>query len=410
MWKLAKKPRLVGDKLDVKSGRIGNKNRKRILPDIEHIKSLHSSKRNTIERVSKNCGVSVGTVQSWVNEGLLKNHSSPLHPKLSDLHKEQRLLHSLKSLVVKAQVQEFLDLNSIPFTEIIFDEMSNTIHMDEKWFFITSDNESVYIVIGEEPPYRSCQSKRFLTKVMFMCAVSRPIYGADGELIFDGKIGMFPFKHEVPAARNSINRPRGTMETKPIDSITKQVVKDCLINQVIPAIKSVRPDCLSKHIYIQQDNARPHIKNNDPDFMAAANSDGFHIELVFQPPNSPDLNCNDLGYFKALQSLQSSSAYKTVDELVNEVMQAFVDYSPTKLNNIFLSLQAVMIEIMMRKGHNDFALPHMGKGHLAAIGMLPRNLVVNEELVRECIEYMQSLGKTQGLENLMEALGYNVEG
>ncbi|XP_074300744.1 uncharacterized protein LOC141632055 [Silene latifolia] len=243
-----------------------------------------------------------------------------------------------------------------------------------------------------------------------MYAVSRPIYGADGELIFDGEIGMFPFKHEVPAARNNINRPRGTMETKPIDSITKQVVKDCLINQVIPAIKSVSPNCLSKHIYIQQDNARPHIKNNDPDFMAAANSDGVHIELVFQPPNSPDLNCNDLGYFKALQSLQSSSAYKTVDELVNEVMQAFVDYSSTKLNNIFLSLQAVMIEIMMRKGHNDFALPHMGKGHLAAIGILPRNLVVNEELVRECIEYMQSLGKTEGLENLMEALGYNVEG
>ncbi|XP_074305646.1 uncharacterized protein LOC141640863 [Silene latifolia] len=160
IWKLAKKPRLVGDKLDVKSGRIGNKNRKRILPDIEHIKSLDSSKRNTMERVSKNCGVSVGTVHSWVNEGLLKPHSSPLHPKLSDLHKEQRLLHSLKSLVV----QEILDLNSISFTEIIFDEMSNTIHMNEKWFFITSDNEKMYIVEGEEPPYRSCQSKRFLTK------------------------------------------------------------------------------------------------------------------------------------------------------------------------------------------------------------------------------------------------------
>ncbi|XP_074318816.1 uncharacterized protein LOC141655644 [Silene latifolia] len=381
MWKLAKKPRLVGDKLDVKSGRIGNKNRKRILPDIEHIKSLDNSKRNTMKRVSKNCGVSVGTVHSWVNEGLLKPHSSPLHPKLSDLHKEQRLLHSLKSLVVRQQVQEFFDLNSIPFTEIIFDEMSNTIHMDEKWFFITSDNEKVYIVEGEEPPYRSRFARKgsLQRSCSFMCAISRPIYGADGELIFDGKIGMFPFKHEVPAARSSINRSRGAMETKPIDSITKQVVKDCLIHQVIPAIKSVWPDYLSKHIYIQQDNARPHIKNNDPDFMA-------------------------------LQSLKSSSAYKTVDELVNEVMQAFVDYSPTKLNNIFLSLQAVMIEIMMRKGHNNFSLPHMGKGHLAAIDMLPRNLVVNEELVRECIEYMQGLRKTEGLENLMEALGYNVEG
>ncbi|XP_074304624.1 uncharacterized protein LOC141639375 [Silene latifolia] len=239
-----------------------------------------SSKRNTVERVSKNRGVSVGIVYSWLNKGLFKPHSSPLHPKLSDLHKEQRLMHSLKSLVVRQQVQEFLDLNSIPVTEIIFDEMSNTIHMDEKWFFITSDNEKVYIVEGEEPPYRSYQLKRFITKVMFMCAVTRPIFGADGELIFDGKIGMFPFKHEVLVARSSINRPRGTMETKPIESITKQVVKDCLIHQVIPAIKSVWPDFLSKHIYIQQDNARPHIKNNDPDFMVAANSDGFNIELV----------------------------------------------------------------------------------------------------------------------------------
>ncbi|XP_074270737.1 uncharacterized protein LOC141594630 [Silene latifolia] len=223
-----------------------------------------------------------------------------------------------------------------------------------------------------------------------MCAVSRPIYSVDGECLFDGKIGMFPFTNQVPAARASRNRPRGTLETKPIESITKVVIKECLIQQVIPAIKRVWPEGLSKHIYIQQDNARPHIKNDDPEFMAAANSDGFHIELVFQPPNSPDLNS------------------KTMDDLVNEVMQAFVDYSPSQLNNIFLSLQAVMVEIMKCKGHNNFSLPHMGNGHLAAIGMLPRNLEVNVELVRECIEYLQGIGKTEGLEYLMNELGYNV--
>ncbi|XP_074264466.1 uncharacterized protein LOC141586956 [Silene latifolia] len=371
IWRLAKKPRLVGEKLDVKSGRIGNKNRKRILPNIEHIKSLDKSLRDTMIRVSENCGVSVGTVHSWVKEGLIKRHSSPLHPKLSELHKDQRLLYSLKSLVVKQVLEEFLDLNNVPVTEIIFNEMSNVIHMDEKWFYITEDNETVYVVEGEELPHRCCQSKS--------------------------------------SKRSSENRPRGTLETKPIESITKQVIKDCLIHQVIPAIKSVWPEGLSKHIYIQQDNARPHIKNDDPDFMAAENSDGFNIELVFQPPNSPDLNVNDLGYFKALQSLQKKKAAKTVDDLVNEVMQAFIDYSPSKLNNIFLSLQAVMIEMMKCKGHNNFSLPHMGKGHLAVIGMLPRNLIVNEVLVRQCIEHMQGLGKTEGLEYIMTELGYNVE-
>ncbi|KAK9740914.1 hypothetical protein RND81_03G070500 [Saponaria officinalis] len=409
IWRLAKKQRLVGEALDVKSGRMGSKNKKKILPNVDHIKLLDYSLRDTIERVALNTGVSVGLVHSWVKNGLLKPHSSPLHPKLSELNMEQRLLYSLKSLVVKQEHEELFDLNNLPVTEIMFNEMSNTIHMDEKWFYITQDNQKIYIVDGEELPYRSCQSKRYIIKVMFMCAVSRPIYDAEGELIFDGKIGMSPFTKQQPAIRGSRNRPRGTLETKPIEYINKQVIKKCLIEQVIPAIKSVWPEGLSKHIYIQQDNAKPHIQNNDLDFMAATNSDGFHIQLVFQPPNSPDLNCNDLGYFRALQSLQSKKAAKTVDELVNEVMQAFTDYSPSKLNNIFLSLQAVMVEIMKCKGHNNFSLPHMGKGHLATIGMLPRNLMVNEDLVRECVDYMQGKGKTEGLEYLMNELGYNEE-
>ncbi|KAK9732975.1 hypothetical protein RND81_04G035300 [Saponaria officinalis] len=332
IWRLAKKQRLVGEALDVKSGRIGNKNKKRILQNIEHIKSLDYSLRDTIERVALNTGVSVGTAHSWVKNGLLKPHSSPLHPKLSDLNMEQRLLYSLKSLVVKQEHEELFDLNNLPVTEIMFNEMRNTIHIDEKWFYITQDNQKIYIVDGEELPYRICQSKRYITKVMFMCAVSRPIYDVEGELIFDGKIGMFPFTKQQPAVRGSINRPRGTLETKPIESITKQVIKNCLIEQVIPAIKSTA---------------------------------------------------------------------KTVDELVNEVMQAFTEYSPSKLNNIFLSLQAVMVDIMKCKGHNNFSLPHMGKGHLATIGMLPRNLMVNEDLVRECVEYMQGKGGTEGLEYLM---------
>ncbi|XP_074289263.1 uncharacterized protein LOC141614415 [Silene latifolia] len=238
----------------------------------------------------------VGTVHSWVKEGLLKRHSSPLYPKLSELHKDQRLLYSLKSLVVKQVLEEFLDLNNVPVTEIIFNEMSNIIHMDEKWFYITEDNETVYVVEGEELSHRSCQSKRYITKVMFMCAVSRPIYGEDGECIFDGKIGMFPFTNQVPAARSSRNRPRGTLETKAIESITKQVINDCLIHQVIPAIKSVWPEGFSKHIYIQQDNARPHIKNDDPDFMAAENSDGFNIELGLGKTEGLEYIMTELGY------------------------------------------------------------------------------------------------------------------
>ncbi|XP_074291358.1 uncharacterized protein LOC141618151 [Silene latifolia] len=299
IWKTAKIPREVGQALDVKSKRMGNTNRKRILPPIEHIKTLEWGQRDTMERVSKNTGLSVGTVHSWVCKGLLKPHSSPLYPHLNDANKLHRLKHALKCLIVEHVQADFLDLNAMPITKIKFAEMSHIIHMDEKWFYISYDGHKFYMVEGEEIPYRSCQSKRYITKVMFMCAVCRPIYSEDGELLFDGKIGMFPFTKQQPAARASRNSPRGTMETKPIDSITKQVTRECIIEQVIPAIKAKWPEGASKNIYIQQDNARPHIKNNDQAFMAVANSEGFNIQLTFQHPNSPDLNVNDLGYFRA---------------------------------------------------------------------------------------------------------------
>ena len=33
------------------------------------------------------------------------------------------------------------------------------------------------------------QSKRYITKVMFLCAVAKPIYDEAGECLFDGKVG-----------------------------------------------------------------------------------------------------------------------------------------------------------------------------------------------------------------------------
>lgn len=55
---------------------------------------------------------------------------------------------------------------------------------------------------------------------------------------------------------------------------------------------------------MQQDNARPHNVNDDPELIAACTADGWDIRLVNQPPNSPDTNILDLGFFNSIQSLQ----------------------------------------------------------------------------------------------------------
>lgn len=82
--------------------------------------------------------------------------------------------------------------------------------------------------------------------------------------MFDGKIGVWAFVEETTAKRSSRNRPKGTTLLKNIDSINREVSKTFLIEKVIPAIKAKWPSSAkSKPIYIQQDNARPHIPIDD---------------------------------------------------------------------------------------------------------------------------------------------------
>lgn len=175
--------------------------------------------------------------------------------------------------------------------------------------------------------------------------------------------------------------------------------------QVIPAIKQKWPESASKNIFIQQDNAKPHIIDSDPDFRAAASADGFNIKLIQQPPNSPDTNINDLGFFNAIQSLQHRRVCRTIDDLVKAVQDAFHDLPAMTLNKVFLTLQCTLTEIMKHKGHNNFKTPHMGKDRLIREGTLPVCLDVPMELARESIDYLVQHGQIRGIEQLCVRLG-----
>ena len=76
--------------------------------------------------------------------------------------------------------------------------------------------------MDEEVPHRTCQSKRFITKVMFMAAVARPRGDVGSEDYFNGKIGIWPFVYKEAAKRNSKNRTKGTYVTKNIESVNAQ--------------------------------------------------------------------------------------------------------------------------------------------------------------------------------------------
>ena len=74
--------------------------------------------------------------------------------------------------------------------------------------------------------------------------------------------------------------------------VTKDVYRDLLINQLIPAIldKWPRRDRMSRTIYIQQDGAKNHICEDDEEFNNALTEQETDTKLYMQTLNSPDVN------------------------------------------------------------------------------------------------------------------------
>ena len=158
----------------------------------------------------------------------------------------------------------------------------------------------------------------------------------------------------------------------------------------MPAIREKFPSVSKDHkIRIQQDNARPHAKSGDMTINAAGKEDGWDISLTCQPPNSPDLNVLDLGYFKAIQSIQHQMCPATVDELIQCVRDAYWQQPIETTENVFLSLQKVMECIMVEKGGNKYTLPHIGKQKIRqSCEQMPLTLNCSDDAINSALELL----------------------
>ena len=360
-----------------RKGRVGRKS-KEILAHV--IKAVPIKKRRTVRALAKQIGVPKSTLQDAVKAGKIKRHSNSLKPELTEENKIDRLRYCLRQIIPET-------INDNPLFRGFYD----VVHVDEKWFYITEVNQRCLLMPDEEPPHRTTKSKKFIAKLMFLCAVARPRFHPEtGECVFDGKIGIWPFIERVAARRNSANRPRGTIEIKAIE-VDRDVYREKMIDNVLPAILAKFPD-LESPITIQQDNARPHIYPNDPDFMAAAAIMGVDLRLENQVPNSPDQNINDLGFFNSVQSCQQEETAANLQQLIDIVTNAYAEYSPVKLNKVWVSYQQCMIETLKIDGGNKYKLPHMGKDRLIQRGELPESLNVPIELVTQARGAIQQAG------------------
>ena len=152
-----------------------------------------------------------------------------------------------------------------------------------------------------------------------------------------------------------------------------------LCDNALPAIHQKFPN-LDANIRIQQDNAGPHLDPLDTTWREAVESSGVDIEVYNQPANSPDLNINDLGFFRAIESIQQKHHSRVAEELIENVNKAFEAYTANDINKIWVTHQSCMVEILKALGGNQYKIPHMQKDKLLREGKLPISLSVTLQL------------------------------
>ena len=324
----------------------------------EAVKAVPHHQRRSLRLLAGALGIPLSTLHRMKNnddDTVIRPHTSVLKPLLTNEHQFQRVCYAS------------MHLNG---NDHLYDDFYQHVHVDEKWFYISEQKMRIYLAPNEPVPLRVSQKKSDVMKVMFLAAIARPRYNDDDVCTFDGKIGMWPFIERRAAQRDSRNRPRGTIETKPI-GVTRTVYRRMLIDRVIPAIKQKWPD-LNRNIVLQQDGASAHIKADDMEFGLAARQGLWNINILTQAPKSPDTNICDLSFFRALQSEQwRSGEEETIDGLIAQVLAAFVRFDARKNDYGFITLQCCLDDILIRNGGNDYTIRHMGNERMRQEGILP---------------------------------------
>ncbi|KAF0720022.1 Aste57867_630 [Aphanomyces stellatus] len=282
------------------------------------IKDVPPFARSTFRSLAAATGVPLATLWSLLKKKKLQWRTSRLKPLLTPYHMARRFEFA------RSFTQRMVD------GSYKWHDMMDRVNIDEKWFYITKVNRKYYMWHDEDT-----------TSSDTRCGTARLDVG---RLL----------------KRRSKNRDRGTPVTVPI-TVTKNVYRHYLVDLVFPAIRKQWPGRRDAPIYVQHDNAWPHVENDDPEVLAAGAQGGWTIRLSSQPAMSPDFNILDLGFFNAIQSLQHHKVTRCIDDLVAAVHEAFGELKCAVLDKAFMTLQKVVEESLKMDGDNVYKLPHLKK-------------------------------------------------
>ncbi|KAE9174004.1 hypothetical protein PF005_g24303 [Phytophthora fragariae] len=162
--------------------------------------------------------------------------------------------------------------------------------------------------------------------------------------------------------------------------MTRVLYRKLLVDKVLPAIWAKLPVRRGTTVFVPQDNAGPHVGEDDTELETAGKVDGWKIKMRCQPPRSPELNVLDLVFFASIQALQYRKATYDTNGLIEAVQEAFDEVKWQTLDKCFVTLQKVMVAILLDDGSNSFKLPCVGR-HVAVNGRMPLSVKVSQDAV-----------------------------
>ena len=219
----------------------------------------------------------------------------------------------------------------------------------------------------------------------------------EGVGFYEGKVAPLRCTKDVRAKRKSKNQKRGEIY-KQYSTIDSSMFKKQMTRVVFPKIKShhsilhktarfaeqlklkyptykLPEGCRWADTYMQIDNAPPHCKRNKKVLSQIVKAASRHVlngkyygpkvGLIFQLPNSPDLNVMDLGLFEKLWTkinniLRKTERVATLDEIWDAAKVPWETITPVDIEILFQTLYARMRQVIEFEVHNDMNIPHEG--------------------------------------------------
>jgi hypothetical protein len=261
----------------------------------------------------------------------------------------------------------------------------NTIHVDETWFYLMSDGEHARYFPGEVVDSApTVQHKSHIPKVMAIVANARP----DPNHEFDGKIGIWRICSEKVAEKSSRHHQKGDRYQVDV-TIDSAWYRGWYLDCLLPAIKQKMPWMRNREIVVQQDGARPHTGKGNLDALQEAGNDGrWSINLITQPAQSPDLNINDLGFFRSLKTRVLQMRFSTIEGMMKVVYDEYERYDTETLERVWQCLFVVYNKVLEELGGNGYKLDHTGTRQAQLRGELNSRVEVNRAAYDTALEFL----------------------